>query len=475
MSTMQARPIIPIILSGGSGSRLWPLSRDSKPKQFLKFNNQHSLIQQTVLRCRSPIFDVKPIFVCADNHRFLIAEDLSEIDIDADILLEPARRNSCAAITAGCLKALERSRDAIVLILACDHDIPDHRKFTDAVAAAALDIMDGYLATFGVRPTHPATGYGYILPGRQLREGGCLKVSQFVEKPTREQAEHYLGEGYLWNSGNFLFGADAFIEELKLHHPEILDAVKGAYYGAQEDLNFLRLEKQAFERSPTISVDDAVMTRTDEAVVFPVDYAWSDVGSWHAVWEVSEKNQMGNAVIGDAHIVNGNNNLVHSVGKLTTLIGLNDVAVIAARDAVLVTSRQHSENVKQLVVDLQENGRTEANEAQQIFQPWGNYESLDKAEGYHVKRIVIKPGGVLSLQKHHHRAEHWIVVQGRPQVTIDEDVQILEPNQSIYVPQGANHRLANHGEESVILIEVQTGDYLEEDDIIRIEDVYYRN
>jgi len=474
MKPSQDMAIIPVILSGGSGTRLWPLSRESKPKQFLKFSGEHSLVQQTALRCGSGIFDSRPIIVCADSHRFLMAESLLEIGVDADILLEPARRNSCAAIAAGCLKALARSPEAIVLILAADHDIPDHAQFAGAVEAATVDARAGYLATFGVRPTYPATGYGYILPGEPLSKKGCFGVTRFVEKPDRERAERYVDEGYLWNSGNFLFRAGSFIDELKLHAPKILEAVESAFDRAETDLGFLRLDKPAFERSPSISVDYAVMERTKKAAVFPVDYKWSDVGSWQAVWEMTEKDKAGNAIAGNAQLVDSANNLVHSPEKLTALVGVNDIAVVTTRDAVLVTSRSNAEDVKQLVVDLQKNGRAEAVESLQIFRPWGNYEQLDADTGYQVKRIVINPGGILSLQKHQHRAEHWIVVQGRPEITIDDTVQTLEPNQSVYIPLGAIHRLANHGDDPVVLIEVQTGDYLGEDDIIRLDDIYNR-
>jgi len=439
--------IIPIILSGGSGTRLWPVSRESKPKQFLAFGGEHSLIQETVLRCQSAIFASRPILVCAENHRFLIAEDLRNINVQADILLEPARRNSCAAIAAGCLSALRRSADAVVLVLAADHAIPDQQAFSDAVSDALVDATAGHLVTFGIKPTRPATGYGYILPGRQLRQNGCSRVEAFVEKPDHEKALSYLKDGYLWNSGNFLFKAQSFIDELEKLEPEILAAVNEAHNKAERDLDFLRLEADAFKKSPSISVDYAVMERTDKAAIFPVSYKWSDVGSWEAVWDVMAKTDEGNVVIGDAEIVNGTNNLVHSHGKLTTLVGVSDIAVVTTRDAVLVASKSETEKVKQLVELLQAGGRTEANESLQIFRPWGNYERLDIGDGYQVKRIVVSPGGTLSLQKHRHRAEHWVVVQGRAEITIDDDTSILEPNQSVYVPLGSVHRLANRESE----------------------------
>jgi mannose-1-phosphate guanylyltransferase/mannose-6-phosphate isomerase len=466
--------VIPIILSGGSGTRLWPLSRKSKPKQFLKFGSDKTLFQDTVLRSYSEIFDPCPIVVGADDHRFLIAEDLLEIDIKADILLEPMPRNSCAAIAAGCLQALKRSEDAVVLVLAADHKIDDLNAFEDAVVFAREAADAGHLVTFGVQPTRPATGYGYIHPGEALKLGACAKVDAFVEKPNEDLAERYVDEGYLWNSGNFLFRADAFLKELEVHAPEILASVKRAVEEAKSDLDFLRLDSKAFESAPSISVDYAVMEKTDKAAVFPVDYTWSDVGSWDAVWDVLEKSEDGNAISGDVHIIAGKNNLVHSHGKLTTLVGIEDTVVVSTRDCVLVASKAHSEHVKSLVTELQQAGRLEANEALQIFRPWGNYEQLDIGEKFQVKRIVINPGGMLSLQKHKHRAEHWVVVQGEVEVTIDDDVRILKPNQSVYVPLGSIHRLANRQSEPVVLIEVQTGDYLGEDDIIRLEDTYNR-
>jgi mannose-1-phosphate guanylyltransferase/mannose-6-phosphate isomerase len=463
--------IIPVILSGGSGTRLWPLSRASKPKQFLGFGTRHSLFQETLLRCRSAVFDKRPIIVGSEAHRFLLAEDLLEIGTDADILLEPVARNSCAAVAAGCLRALQRDGEAMVLVLAADHHIPDADAFSAAVEAASQDARAGRLVTFGIEPDRPATGYGYIKPGPKLNHASSVEA--FIEKPSREKAEQYLAQGYLWNSGNFLFRAASFIEELTRLEPDVLVAVEQSLKDARRDLDFVRLDA-AFAGAPSISVDNAVMERTDKAAVLAVSYAWSDVGSWDAVAQIAETDEGGNAIIGNAVITSGGNNLVHSERRLTTLLGVDDLVVVTTADAVLVARKASAEGVKELVRHLQDAGRTEANEAQQIFRPWGNYERLDMETGYQVKRITVKPGGVLSLQKHRHRAEHWIVVQGQAEVTIGDTVTTLLPNQSIYVPLGSVHRLANHGDVPVVLIEVQTGDYLGEDDIIRLEDTYNR-
>lgn len=463
--------VIPLILSGGSGTRLWPLSRTSKPKQFLSFTDGRSLFQETALRCRADIFDLRPIIVGADGHRFLLAEALLEVGVDADILLEPVARNSCAAIAVGCLEAMKRSKNATVLVLAADHHIPDTDAFTAAVAQGLADAESGHLITFGVRPGRPATSYGYILPGEPLARAAT--VVRFVEKPGPGQAARCLAEGYLWNSGNFLFRAAAFLEELERLQPDILAAADAALGEATKDLDFLRLGS-AFARAPSISVDYGVMEQTDRAAVLPVNYRWSDVGSWNAVSELVERDAQGNAVIGDATIVDGGDNLIHSQDRLTTMIGVDGMIVVSTRDCLLIAPKPRAEDVRSLVAGLQAQARKAALEGLQIFRPWGNYERLDMGEGYQVKRIVVKPGGVLSLQKHRHRTEHWVVVSGQAEVTIDGVVRTLMPGRSIHVPRGAVHRLANRETEPVILIEVQTGSYLGEDDIIRLEDAYNR-
>lgn len=472
-----AAGIIPVILSGGAGTRLWPLSRPAKPKQFLSFGREeaggrHSLFQQAALRCRGLPFDPRPVVVGANDHRFLLAEDLKAIGIPADILLEPVPRDTCAAIAAGCLQALARTPDALVAALAADHHIPDSAAFARAILDALPDARDGRLVTFGIRPDRPATGYGYILPGQRLRR--ALTVERFLEKPAVAEAERCIAGGWLWNSGNFLFRADIFLDELARLEPAILDAARAAHRQARHDLDFLRLDEASFAASPAISVDYAVMERTDRAAVLPVDYRWSDVGSWESVGGMLDGDDAGNAVVGDAALVAASGNLVHSPDRLAALVGVHDTVVVSTRDCLLVMSKAHAGDIRGLVARLHEDGRPEAAEALHTFRPWGNYERLDRGDGYQVKRTVVAPGGVLSLQKHAHRAEHWVVVTGEAEVTIGSETRTLLPGQSAYVPQGTVHRLANRGAEPAVLIEVQTGGYLGEDDIVRLEDIYNR-
>ena len=421
------------------------------------------------------MFDRKPIIIGANDHRFLIAEDLNTLAIEADIILEPMQRNSCAAIVAGCLQALERDENAIVLVLAADHAINDQTGFEQTVQNAIQAAQQGHLITFGIKPDYPATGYGYILPSETMLAEGGNQVLSFVEKPDEALALQYMEEGYLWNSGNFMFRADCFLEEAGRHVPEVVEAVTKAHLKKKADLDFLRLDEKSFEASPSISVDYAIMEKTDKAVVFAASHDWSDIGTWNSVWRNLPKDEADNVMLGDVIVKDGSNNLVHSRDRLTTLLGVDDTIVVATRDVVFVGSQSESEAIKELVEKLKSEGRDEADTALQVYRPWGNYEQLDYGDGYQVKRIVIKPAGVLSLQKHKHRAEHWVVVQGTPEITIDDKVQTLKPNQSIYIPLGSVHRLANRTTEPVVIIEVQTGDYLGEDDIIRLEDDYNRN
>lgn len=344
--------IIPVILCGGAGSRLWPLSRAARPKQFLKFGSDKTLFQNTVLRCRNPIFDPRPIVVSGENQRFLVAEDLLEIGLAADIVLEPMRRDSCAAIAAGCLVALKRSPDAMVLVLSADHIISEQHEFDAAVAAASIDAAAGLLTTFGVKPHSPATGFGYIKPGKQLREGGAFKIEKFVEKPASETAVRYVNEGYFWNSGNFLFRAASFIEELERHAPQVLSAMELAIEKAQTDVDFIRLDSEEFARSPQISVDYAVMEKTDRAAIFPVQYSWNDIGSWDAVFDTLAKDAFGNAIAGEGFVLDGRNNLIESPTRFTALVGVDDLIVVTVDDAVLVTKRGKAEMLKTLIATL---------------------------------------------------------------------------------------------------------------------------
>ena len=469
------RRVIPIIMSGGAGTRLWPLSRRSKPKQFLTFGGNNSLFSETLTRCSSSVFDQRPIVVGANEHRFLIAESMRDRDRSGDILLEPIARNSCPAIAAGCFQAIARDPDAIVIVLAADHKIDDVNAFVRSVETALPIAEGGQLVTFGIEPTHPATGYGYIRPGDKISGTSGFSVDAFIEKPDAETAESFIESGYLWNSGNFLFSARAFLKELLRFEPGIHEMVGKAHAGGKNDLDFIRLEEGYFSKSPSISVDYAVMERSENTAVQPVNYGWCDVGTWNSVWQISEKDESGNVIVGDGRVSSGSNNLVHSEDRLTVLHGVDDLIVVDTRDVTLVTKRGCSEEVKDLVNDLKDAGRSEANEALRTYRPWGNFESLDTGQGYQVKRIVVEPGGILSLQHHNHRAEHWVVVSGIAEVTIDEKVQLLYANQSVQVPLGAVHRLSNPGDEPVVLIEVQSGDYLGEDDIVRLEDIYNRD
>jgi mannose-1-phosphate guanylyltransferase / mannose-6-phosphate isomerase len=357
---MQSTPIIPLILSGGAGTRLWPLSRKAKPKQFLRFGTVHSLMQETVLRCSDEIFDPHPIVVSGESQRFLIAEDLAAIDVKADILLEPVRRDSCAAIAVGCLQALKRGSDAMVLVLAADHLIPDRHAFTKAVASAKIDAAAGYLTTFGVKPTMPSTGFGYIRLGDLLRMNGSLRIEKFVEKPDVETAKKYVSEGYLWNSGNFLFSAQVFIDELGRLEPHVFSAVQESLERGRQETDFLWLDKEAFSQSPQISVDYAVMEKTKKSAVFPVDYEWCDIGSWDAVHDLLPKDEFQNAILGRGIIIKGRDNLVHSTEHLTVLSDVDDLVVVATRDAVLIARRGKTESIKSVVAALQQQKISEA-------------------------------------------------------------------------------------------------------------------
>lgn len=365
---MKARSIIPVILSGGAGTRLWPLSRDSKPKQFLRFGTEHSLIQETVLRCSGGCFDERPIIVAAESHRFLVAEDLNVLGIGCDILLEPMRRDSCAAVVAGALHALARDPKAIILVMAADHRVPDAIQFGAAVVSAIPDAEAGYLVTFGVKPTEPATGYGYILPGSRIGDGLSNRIQSFVEKPDSITAEAYISSGYLWNSGNFLFRADALIAEAETFAPFVVKAVRDALLQAHRDQDFIRLDASAFEQSPRISVDFAIMEKTSKSAVLAVDYEWSDVGSWESVWNGMTHDGQGNALQGKAVVLSGSNNLVYSEGHLTALVGVDDIMVVVANDSILVTRRSQTENVKLLVAHLKAQGYPEADGAKEILE-----------------------------------------------------------------------------------------------------------
>jgi mannose-1-phosphate guanylyltransferase/mannose-6-phosphate isomerase len=466
--------IVPLIVCGGSGTRLWPASRASRPKQFLPLFGDLSTFQETVRRVGDTSLFGRPVIVTNQDHRFLVADQLLSIGIEADILLEPEARDSGPAIAAGTAYIAARNgADTPILALAADHRVRDVEGFRAACAAAGRGAAMNAIVTFGVTPDHPATGYGYIEVGEPLTEG-VLHVQRFVEKPDAETATRYVREGYLWNSGNFVFQAGKFLSEYASREPRTVEAVKEAVAKAQVDLGFIRLDAAAFAHSEKRSVDYAVMEKTKSAAVVPATFDWSDVGSWGAVRDLSAQDEAGNAMLGDGVFVNARNNLVSSERPVVCVVGLDDLAVIATGDAVLVARRDDAAGIKALVEKLKQSHNNLTQEHLQSFRPWGSYKSLDLGARHQVKRIMVKPGGQLSLQKHHHRSEHWIVVRGAANVTINGNVKTLHENESIYIPLGATHRLENPGKIDLELIEVQTGSYFGEDDIIRLEDVYNR-
>ena len=465
--------IVPVIMCGGSGTRLWPASRESMPKQFLPLLGPLSSFQTTAQRVSGERFG-RLIVVATSDVRFIAAEQLGAIGVAADIVLEPERRDSAAAVAVAACLAGRHDPRAVALILAADHLVPDTAAFVEACEAAAEGARAGLIMTLGVAPTAPATGYGYIQPGAAVGEGAVRTVARFIEKPDRDTARSYVAQGYLWNSGNFLFRADVMAAELKAHAPAVLAAARAAVERAAADLDFIRLDPASFAAAPRTSIDYAVMERTDKAGVLPVSFAWSDIGTWGALWDASARDADGNALRGSAEVVDTRNSFVHSDGMLTAVVGLDDVVVVATRDAVLVTSRERSDSVKHLVAQLKAKHRPEADDHLLMYRPWGSYQRIDIGARFQVKRITVKPGHRLSLQKHFHRAEHWVVVRGTAEVTIDDRVILRHENEAAYLPIGSVHRLANPGKIDLEMIEVQVGSYTGEDDIVRFEDVYGR-
>jgi mannose-1-phosphate guanylyltransferase/mannose-6-phosphate isomerase len=452
---------------------LWPASRKSAPKQFINLMGERSSFQETVLRVSDPALFAAPVIITNEEYRHVAADQLDELGVKAAILLEPVRRDSGPAIAAGVSFILDRNPDSIVMVLAADHVVRDVEAFKAAVRTAAEAADAGAIVTFGITPDNPATGYGYIQPGRDTAVTGVSKVAAFVEKPDEATAQRYIDEGYLWNSGNFMFRADVLLSEYERYDAKTVDTVRRAVREGRQDLGWTILNPEAFGEANAVSIDFAVMEKTDRVAVIPVTMGWSDVGSWHAVWELTEKDENGNAVIGDAVFLDAKNNFVSSK-DLVCIAGVDNLAVISSGDATLVFDRANMELMKPLVKELEAQGRSQVTEHLQVFRPWGSYQSLDMGGRYQVKRIVVKPGGRLSLQKHFHRAEHWIVVRGTALVTVGEDEKILRENESTYIPLGAVHRLENPGKIPLELIEVQSGSYLGEDDIVRLDDVYNR-
>jgi len=466
--------LIPVILSGGSGTRLWPLSREGHPKQFLALAGEHSMLQATWMRVAELAGVRAPLVVTNEAHRFMVAEQLRQIDCaPAAILLEPVGRNTAPAIAAAALAATADGDDPLLLVLPSDHVVTKTAAFHAAVREAAAAAADGSLVTFGIVPTGPETGYGYI---EAATGEGVRKVEGFVEKPDAATAQRYVGHGgYFWNSGMFVFRASRYLQELSRHRPDILAACRAAFAEAKRDADFLRLDRAAFEACPSDSIDYAVMEKTDSARVLPVDIGWSDVGSWTALWEVTQQDGDGNALRGDVMTLDCRNSFAWSERRLVVLIGLDDAVVVDTDDAVLVARKDLVQRVKDVVTRLKEGSRGEAELHRKVYRPWGAYDSIDMAERFQVKRITVKPGAALSLQMHHHRAEHWVVVSGTARVTRGDDVFLLGENESTFIPMGTRHRLENPGKVPLELIEVQSGSYLGEDDIVRFEDVYGRS
>ncbi|HET6602685.1 MAG TPA: mannose-1-phosphate guanylyltransferase/mannose-6-phosphate isomerase [Xanthomonadaceae bacterium] len=470
--------LFPVILSGGSGTRLWPLSRQNLPKQFLPLLGEGSLFMQTVQRAAGLPGVEPPMVVCSDDHRFLVAEQLLELgSAHSGIVLEPVARNTAPAIALAALHALAQDgEDAQLLVLPADHRVDDVAAFGRAVASARALAEDGWLVTFGICPAQAETGYGYIRQGQEIGRG-AYRVAQFVEKPDRDTAQGYVDSGqYLWNSGMFCFRAQRYLQDLERHAPAMVSAARAALQAARSDLDFVRVDHDAFAAAPGDSIDYAVMEKTDRAAVLPVDCGWSDIGSWSALWAASERDDAGNRHEGDVIVHGARNCYVRaSERRMVALLGVDDLVVVDTPDATLVAHRDRVQEVKALVDTLQATGRSEHVFHRRVYRPWGDYDSIDMGERFQVKRITVKPGAALSLQKHHHRAEHWVVVSGTAEVTCDDRVFTVSENESTYIPLGSVHRLRNRGTTPVELIEVQTGNYLGEDDIVRLEDVYGRS
>lgn len=471
-----SRNVIPVILSGGSGSRLWPVSRKSFPKQFWALLSQQTLLQEAALRGTDCTLNA-PVVVCNQEHRFIVAEQLREVGItDARIVLEPTGRNSAPAIAAAAMIVAETDPDAILWIIAADASIGRPDSLKEVLAHGVRAAQDGQIVMFGMQPTGPNTGYGYIRKGVPLSgDEGVYEVSAFIEKPDTARAEAMLASGdYLWNSGMFLFRASTILHELERYAPDVVTAVRQSIEHQTKDMDFIRLDPESFGRTPDISIDYAVAERTQHAAVIPADLGWSDVGSWDALWDLSPKDDDGNVAVGDVFLANSHNCYVRSEGIVAAVSGVDDLIVVVTQDAVLVSHRNHAQDVKKIVSRLEAADRPEARTHNRNYRPWGFYEGLTKGDRFQVKRIMVNPGRKLSLQKHYHRAEHWVVVEGTAIVTRGKEEHMVRENESIYLPLGEVHRLLNPGRIPLTLIEVQSGPYLDEDDIVRIEDDYAR-
>ncbi len=472
------RKIYPVLLSGGAGVRLWPMSREDLPKQLLNLTSDYSMIQETVRRVADPNLFAPPLVICNEKHRFVIADQLSKLTVDAPItiILEPVGRNTAAAVAVAALQIVERDPEALMLVLPADHLIRDERAFRAVVERAAEAASAGHLVTFGITPTAPETGYGYIQRGSALAGlEGVYGVAAFVEKPPRATAEAYLAGGeHFWNSGMFLFPVAAVLAELKRFEPAVVTACYRAIAAATVDLDFFRLDAAAFAAAPSTSIDYAVMERTDRAAMVPASIGWTDVGAWSALWEVSDKDESGNVRIGDVFSLDSRNCYIRSEGMLTAAVGVDDTIIVVTDDAVLVASRDRAGEIKALVDEMRRRGRTEPVNHRKVHRPWGFYQGLHSGDRFQVKRLTVNPGAKLSVQLHYHRAEHWVVVNGTALVTRGEEQVLLRENESMFIPLGTPHRLENPGRVPLNLIEVQSGAYLGEDDIVRLDDTYGR-
>lgn len=470
--------IVPVILAGGSGSRLWPLSRQHFPKQLLKLFGDKTMLQQTILRLSGLPNLGAPIVVCNVEHRFMVAEQLNEIGFsDSAIILEPLARNTAPALALAALHANETQPDSILLVLSADHMIRDVEEFRRVVKVAAEAASENHLVTFGVHPTHPETGYGYIKTSKSSGDSEkAFKVEQFVEKPNLEKAQNYLDAGcYYWNSGMFVFKTDVFLSELQKYTPDVIAAAEQARNDAVRDLDFIRVDKESFAKAPNISIDYALMEKSSNVVCVPLNAGWSDVGDWKSYWDVSQKDETGNSFIGDSIDVGSTNTLVFSQHKLVATLGVDNLMIINTPDAVLVADKSKAQEVKAIISQIENQTRKEHLQHREVYRPWGCYDAIDDGDRYQVNRIRVKPGASLSLQVHHHRAEHWIVVKGTALVQKGDEIMLLSENESTYIPVGTKHRLSNPGKIPLEIVEVQSGPYLEDDDVIRYEDSYGRS
>ncbi|WHA42761.1 mannose-1-phosphate guanylyltransferase/mannose-6-phosphate isomerase [Agrobacterium larrymoorei] len=472
----QVRKITPVLLAGGAGSRLWPVSRDQLPKQFQPLVGDLSTYQQTLKRVGDKALYAEPLVITNEDFRFFARRQAEEVDIPATVVLEPARRDSAAAMAAAAVLAERREKGSLVLALAADHVVLDNDLFADAVKLGAEAAEDGNIVVFGLTPTEPRTSYGYINPGEPINGNDDLCVVEaFVEKPDEERAVSYVEKGYLWNSGNFLFRSDIMIGELEKYAPEILKAVTAAVENYESDLGFVRLHKESFEASPKNSIDYAVIENTKRMAVVRGHFRWSDIGSWDAIWEIADKQGNQNAVEGQGLLLDSEGCLIHSSSILTTVVGAKDLVVVATKDAVLVTPKDRVQDVKGLVETLKDSDHSLKTEKhKRVYRPWGHIEQTDSGPRYRVSHLKVEPGHRISLQQHYHRSEHWIIVRGTATVTIEDNTRLVTENESIYIPIGKPHRLANDGKIPLELIEIQTGSYFGEDDIIRLQDDYKR-